>query len=155
MATILMGADPGLTGALAFYWPETNAIAVEDMPVVDGAVNGAALADIIRAMSPEGALVEQVASRPGQGVSSVFTFGRSYGTLIGVIQACGVPIEFATPGKWKKYYRLSADKEEARAKAIHLWPACNDFSKKKHAGRAEAALLARYYAENHWIRRVA
>ena len=155
MSVIVCGIDPGLSGAVAWYWPETGAVAVEDMPTVDGAVNGAALADMIRAMQPVGALIEQVASRPGQGVSSVFTFGRGYGTVIGVVQACGVPLEFATPGRWKKYYRLGPDKEEARAKAIHLWPSCKDFSRKRDHGRAESCLLARYYAENHWVRRAA
>jgi hypothetical protein len=153
--TIVLGIDPGQTGALAWYWPETGAIAVEDMPTVNGAIDGAQLASMVEAMRPVGALIEQVASRPGQGVASVFTFGRGYGTVIGVLQAHRIPLEFVTPGKWKKYFRLDAEKESARAKAINLWPDCKSFGRKKDHGRAEAALLARYYAENHWIRRVA
>jgi hypothetical protein len=151
--TIILGADPGITGSIAFFWPRTNAVVVEDMPTADGVVNGAALAAMIREMSPTAAIVEQVASRPGQGVASVFTFGRAYGTLLGVLQACSVPIEFAPPSRWKRYFRLGKEKEEARAKAITLWPDCKDFSQRKDHNRAEAALLARFYCENYWVRR--
>lgn len=145
---LVLGIDPGLKGALAWYFAEyPSRIAVEDMPVVAGTIDGATIARRIRAMGPSEAIIEQVASRPGQGVSSVFTLGRGYGTVLGVLQACNVPLYFVTPATWKRHFNLSKDKDESRAKAINLWPASEHFSRKKDDGRAEAALLARYHAE--------
>ena len=145
---LVLGIDPGQKGALAWYFANVpSRVAVEDMPVVAGQIDGAALARRIRMMEPSEAIIEQVASRPGQGVSSVFTFGKGYGTVIGVLQACGVPVHFVTPAKWKAHFGLSKDKDLSRAKAISLWPSCEGFERKKDDGRAEAALLARYHAE--------
>jgi crossover junction endodeoxyribonuclease RuvC len=145
---ILMAVDPGLGGALAFYFPDHDAIAVEDMPVADGNVDPAGLAALLDRWSPRLAAVERVASRPGQGVASSFKFGCGYGMVQGVIAACGIPLHLVSPSKWKKHFLLSSDKEEARARALRLWPARADlFRRKRDHGRAEAALLARYAAE--------
>jgi crossover junction endodeoxyribonuclease RuvC len=85
---------------------------------------------------------------PGQGVVSMFNFGRAYGDVRGVIGALNIPVHFATPPKWKKHFRLSSNKEEARALALRLFPACADhFTFKRHHGRAEAALIAKFGAE--------
>jgi crossover junction endodeoxyribonuclease RuvC len=143
-----MGGDPGLTGAISFYFPAENAISVEDMPVVAGDIDGASLAARIAQMKPAVAVIELVGSMPGQGISSTFKFGLGFGILRGVIAACGVPMHLVSPAKWKRSYGLDADKEKARAMALRLWPSRADlFSRKRDHGRAEAALLARYYAE--------
>ena len=143
----ICGVDPGLTGAIAFYFPEADAISVRDMPVVAGDVDAATLAAILRQMQPEIAVVEQVASRPKQGVASVFKFGSGYGMVQGVLAAIEIPRHLVTPQRWKKHHRLDAEKESARALALKLWPARSElFGLKKHAGRAEAALIARYGA---------
>ena len=66
----------------------------------------------------------------------------------GVIAASGVPLHLVSPAKWKRHFGLDADKEKARALALRLWPTRADlFGRKKDHGRAEAALLARYFAE--------
>ncbi|MFO1126474.1 MAG: hypothetical protein U1E25_15110 [Methylocystis sp.] len=145
----ILGVDPGLSGALAFYFSaHAELIACEDMPSVDGNIDAATLAARIRQMSPDFAIVERVAAMPKQGVASTFKFGASYGSIIGVIAALGIPYELVTPTRWKRHFRLGADKEEARALALRTWPARSElFERKKDHGRAEAALLARYGAE--------
>jgi crossover junction endodeoxyribonuclease RuvC len=147
--TCILGIDPGASGALAFYYLETrDRVAVEDMPLVDGGISSALLAQTIRKMGPRMAMIESVGARPGQGVSSMFAFGKSFGQALGVLGALEVPTHFITPAKWKKHFRLTSDKEEARYKAIQFFPACaGHFARKKDHGRAEAALIARYAAE--------
>jgi crossover junction endodeoxyribonuclease RuvC len=149
MTRCILGIDPGMSGALAFYFPgHPERIAVEDMPVVAGDVDAVTLAKRIAAMGPDLAFLERVNAMPGQGVSSTFKFGRSYGVALGVIGAAAIPLHLVTPGKWKGHMRLSSDKEQARAMALRLFPACSEhFKRKKDHGRAEAALIARYGAE--------
>ena len=145
---IILGVDPGASGAVAFYVPSENRIAVHDMPTVGKDVDGATLAALVSKWAPTHAVVEQVASRPGQGVSSVFRFGSGYGVVLGVLAARGVPVHLVTPNKWKKTLGLDSDKEKSRALALRNWPGRSDlFGLKKHDGRAEAALLAKYLAE--------
>jgi len=146
-ARLFMGADPGHSGAIAFYCPLTpDKVSAEDTPLVAGEVNTAELARIIKVYKPDFAIVERVASRPGQGVHSVFKFGMAYGQLLGVIVALGVPHQLVTPPTWKRHYKLiGMDKEASRARALELWPGRAElFKRKKDDGRAEAALLARY-----------
>jgi crossover junction endodeoxyribonuclease RuvC len=137
----ILGIDPGLGGALAFFFPATpDKIAAEDMPVAGGDVDGATLAQRIAQLRPSIALLERVASRPGQGVASTFKFGASYGIARGVVQAFGVPLYLVTPTKWKAHFSLTADKELSRALALRLWPSSAHFGRKRDHGRAEAAL---------------
>lgn len=144
----ILAVDPGLTGAIAFYCPTApGLITVEDMPVADKDIDPSALARRIRQLAPNVAIVERVSAMPGQGVSSMFRFGCGYGMVQGVIASIGIPIHLVTPAKWKKHFRLTAEKEVARAAAIRLWPTSDRFGRKKDVGRAEAALLARYAAE--------
>lgn len=143
--TCIMGLDPGASGAVAFYYPEKpQLISAYDVPLVDKSINAAALYDLIRQYGPDLAVVEIVHAMPKQGVSSSFNFGKSYGTALGVIGALKIPTCHVSPTRWKKYFGLSADKEEARALAISKWPAALHFRRKKDNGRAEAALLALY-----------
>jgi hypothetical protein len=110
-ASCIMGIDPGLSGAIAFYFPDApGRCAVEDMPVVDGQVDCATLAAHIRQMGSSFAVVEYVASRPGQGIASAFKFGASFGALRGVLAALEIRTVLVTPGAWKKHFRLDSDK---------------------------------------------
>ena len=86
-AICVLGVDPGLGGALAFYFPADNVVSAEDMPVVAGDIDAATLAARIAQMRPDLAIVEHVTSRPGQGVVSVFRFGCGFGTIRGVVAA--------------------------------------------------------------------
>lgn len=144
-----LGVDPGLTGAIAFYYSGyPDLIAVEDMPVIAGDVSAADLAARINMVRPDAAVIELVGARPGQGVSSMFKFGKSFGVVIGVCQALKIPTHFVAPQKWKKHFSLSADKDDSRRRATEYWPDRPElFAKKKHDGRAEAALIARYGSE--------
>lgn len=145
----ILGIDPGVSGALAFYCHDApHLVTAEDMPVVDGHVDASALTFRIEQLRPDFAMVELVSSMPKQGVASTFKFGRAFGTLLGVLAATRTPYRFAAPGYWKKHFRLPAEKEAARAMALRLWPErASSFSLKKHHGRAEAALIARFAAE--------
>ena len=145
----ILGIDPGISGAIAFYFPDhPERVAVEDMPVAAGDVDAVTLANRIRAMAPDVVFLERVGAMPGQGVSSMFKFGRAYGTAIGVIGAAAIPLYLVTPATWKKAFRLSPDKEMSRALALRMFPSVADsFKRKKDDGRAEAALIARYGAE--------
>jgi crossover junction endodeoxyribonuclease RuvC len=149
MTHCILGIDPGISGAIAFYFPDhPERVAVEDMPVAAGDVDAVSLAKRIKAMAPDVAFLERVNAMPGQGVSSTFKFGRSYGVAIGIIGAASIPLHLVSPAKWKGYLRLSADKEQSRALALRLFPACSEhFKRKKDHGRAEAALICRYGAE--------
>ncbi len=145
----ILGVDPGLTGAIAWYFPDnTDSVTVEDVPVVASEIDAATLTRRIQQLRPTMAIIELVAARPGQGVSSMFKFGKAYGTVIGVVAALGIPVHFVSPQRWKKHYRLDADKEKSRREALRLFPAAADrFARKKDDGRAEAALIARYGVE--------
>ena len=94
------------------------------------------------------AVIEQVASRPGQSSVATFRFGMGYGALIACVAANKTPMYFVTPSKWKKYFGLSSDKDTSRQLAIQRWPDHYEkFKLKKHDGRAEAALICLYGAE--------
>ena len=143
-----LGVDPGLGGAIAFYFPAQGVVSVDDMPVVAGDVDGATLAARIAQRRPDLAIVELVASRPGQGVASVFKFGSGFG--IGPRRHRGERRSAAPclAGKMEASLRARRRQGKSRALALRLWPARADlFGRKRDHGRAEAALLARYGAE--------
>lgn len=144
--TCILGVDPGASGALAFLFTDhPDHIAVDDMPLADNKVCAAQLADKLRIMNPDLACVEMVHAMPGQGVTSMFNFGVSFGVTKGVILALGIPLTFARPSVWKRHFSISAEKEEARELALRTWPSRSElFARKKDAGRAEAALIAKY-----------
>lgn len=142
----IMGVDPGVSGAIAFYWwSAPDRIAVEDVPTAGGEIDAATLAKRILIMAPCAAFVEKVHSMPKQGVASSFKFGAAYGTVLGTLAALEIPVHLVSPQLWKKHFRIPADKEKARGLALQLFPACSEhFKRKMDHGRAEAALLALY-----------
>jgi hypothetical protein len=147
--TCILGIDPGKSGAIAIIHTEQPyRVTVEDVPIVAGEINAHNLASYLKELGPHYAMIEQVASMPKQGVRSTFNFGVSYGMVRGIVAALDIPLTFVTPGKWKKHYSLSSDKEDARKRAIHLFPYdAEQFKRKKDHGRAEAALIALYCLE--------
>jgi crossover junction endodeoxyribonuclease RuvC len=140
-----LGVDPGITGGIAFLF--ANRVVAEDIPTAGGEVDVDTLVRRVREMQPALAIIERANAMPKQGVSSTFKYGVAYGSLRAVVALSNVPYRLVTPATWKKYFRLDADKEKSRALAIQLWPGCDYFALKKHHGRAEAALIARYGAE--------
>lgn len=146
---IFLGIDPGVSGALAFY--EDGALEVRDMPTLKlggkSRVDAYALAQILdaKAILPSLCIMEQVAARPGAGVSGMFNFGRSFGVVEGVVSAQFWPLEFVMPHVWKREMQCPKDKDGARARASQLLPThAHNWLLKKHDGRAEASLLALY-----------
>lgn len=156
--TTIIGLDPGVSGAVGVLTQSGQFVNVFDMPTVLAnkssnrqMVNAYELANLIReqmrsAPADVVAITENVNAMPDQGVSSVFTFGKSYGILLGVLAALGVSTHIVSPRKWKGFFALGAAKDQSRELAQRMWPAA-PLGLKKHHGRAEALLLCRYYAE--------
>ena len=142
--TIIAAIDPGKSGAVAFLIDGVPQI-VEDMPVAGGMVSPVLLRSMLTDMDPHHVVIEQVASRPGQGVSSVFDFGRSYGIALGVCAQW--PTTLVIPNTWKRHHRIPAksDKEASRALALRLYPHLSDrLARKSDDGRAEAMLIGQW-----------
>jgi hypothetical protein len=119
----VLGVDPGVSGAVAFYFVgHPHGVSVDDVPVAGGHVDPVALSALIRNFAPSFAMVEAVHSMPKQGVASSFNFGMAFGCVRGVIGALQVPLHLVTPGKWKKHFHLTSDKEQSRELAIRLFP---------------------------------
>lgn len=148
----LLGIDPGaISGAYAILDTDTGLAFVGDIPVIDKNVNCPELARIIDLHEPDRAIIERVGSMPGQGISSAFSFGRGVGRIEGVVAGM-MRIEFVTPQVWKKHFRLPGgpkNKEMSRARAIQLFPSVTGLARKMDSGRAEALLIAKWYAEKH------
>lgn len=150
-----IGIDPGKTGAIACVEGEELRW-VADMPLADGHVAPALLDQLylpdefgpweMHAGNP--VAIELVHAMPGEGGKFAFTFGRSYGVLLGYFAANHHRILHVPPTEWKKTFRLNGkDKDAARALAIELWPhMASYFARKKDQGRADAALIALYHA---------
>lgn len=148
---MIIGIDPGITGAVAILNDDGSLHDVFDMPVIQPGkrkrINSSGLARLIEENMSEFvtvAYIEQVGAMPGQGTASMFSFGHAAGVADGVLAALSIPIEYVTPQIWKKNYSLNGkDKEASRAKGIQLYPQAS-LARKKDVGRAEAILIARY-----------
>jgi len=167
-ADLILGVDPGYSGALAWYdcrnhrlvhvtpmplKPETGSAAElfgAAKPASGGGrsvVDGDELAREIRASGPLRAVVmEHVASSPKMGVTSAFRFGQGFGVLQGVLAALGHTPRLVYPNVWKTSLNLSSDKSKSTAAAITLFPEWSDTFRRgaKSADLAEAALIAYY-----------
>ena len=154
----IIGIDPGLSGAIAIL--EDNKVKeVFDMPVMsDGKknkrqLNSAQLVKILKDNIKDDAntvmVVEQVNAMPGQGVTSMFNFGQTFGAIKGICAALGLPIFFVRPSKWKKHFELiNSSKDSSRTKAIEMYPnLSNQLAKKKDVNKSDAILIARFFAE--------
>jgi len=151
-----IGIDPGVSGAIVVLYNGHPAESYR-MPVMKigstSRVNASALAAMIRPYSsslvPTEVYVEQVGAMPGQGVSSMFSFGHSCGVIAGVLGAFEMRVELVTPQAWKKRAGLiGSDKDASRSRAIQMWPEWRELDK-KGAGQAlaDAALIAYYGVE--------
>lgn len=148
MSAIIIGCDPGKTGALAAIDQDGNLHDTWDMPVVGKVVAAPLLADIFVPLQrvAEVCVIEDVHSSPQMGVTSAFSFGRALGALEGVALGANIPVRFVSPRRWKRALGLSPDKELSRRRAIELWPAQSAmFARKMDADRAEAALIAYWW----------
>lgn len=148
----VMAIDPGLTGAVAFYFPANpERVAVDDMPVVNGEVDPHALERRIKQLGPRVAIIERQGPQPRDGCRQAFGIGSAYATARTVAALCHLPVHLVTPSVWKRHHGILAaadPKEAGRALALRLFPAsAESFSRKKDHGRSDAALLARFAAD--------
>ena len=152
----ILGIDPGLSGAIAIL-EKKKVLNLFDMPVMTEGkknkkqLNSAQLVNIIRENSIVDeeivVVVEQVNAMPGQGVTSMFNFGQTFGAIKGVCAALNLPIFFVRPSKWKKYFELiNSSKDSSRTKVIEMYPSLSSqLAKKKDVNKSDAILIARYY----------
>tara|TARA_B100000886_G_scaffold339200_1_gene303943 strand:+ start:975 stop:1466 length:492 start_codon:yes stop_codon:yes gene_type:complete len=152
----ILGIDPGLSGAIAIL-ENKKVLSLFDMPVMaEGKknkkqLNSAHLANIIRDnitdSDEKAVVVEQVNAMPGQGVTSMFNFGQTFGAIKGICAALNLPIFFVRPSKWKKYFELiNSSKDSSRTKVIEMYPSLSSqLTKKKDVNKSDAILIARYY----------
>ena len=159
---LIIGIDPGISGSICFF-EDGKILDVLEMPTMtDGKknkkqVNGAQIYNEIssKIMGIEKqnlrVIIEQVSAMPGQGVTSMFNFGQSFGILKGICSAMQLPMYFARPAKWKKYFGLiKSEKDASRTKAIEMFPDfSSQLSKKKDSNKADAILIASFYYETY------
>jgi len=153
---IIFGIDPGVSGAISIL-ENKRVVEVFDMPtMIDGKknkkqINGAQVTNIIKEKLNQEketiVVVEHVNAMPGQGVTSMFNFGQSFGVIKGICSALGLPIYFVRPTKWKKHFNLiKTNKDASRTKVIEVYPEISSkLSRKKDSNRADAILIARYF----------
>ena len=159
---LIIGIDPGISGSICFL-EEGRILDVIDMPtMIEGKknkkqVNGSQIYNEFLKMINKAnnqnvrVVVEQVSAMPGQGVTSMFNFGQSFGVLKGICSAMQLPMYFIRPTKWKKYFNLiNSEKDASRTKAIEIFPYISSkLSKKKDANKADAILLASFFFETY------
>ena len=159
---LIIGIDPGISGSICFF-ENGKIIDVVEMPTMtDGKknkrqVNGSQVYnEILKRISKfekynVRVIIEQVSAMPGQGVTSMFNFGQSFGILKGICSAMQLPLYFVRPAKWKKYFGLiNSEKDASRTKAIEMFPYYSSYlSKKKDSNKADAILIASFYYETY------
>ncbi|MDC3059200.1 crossover junction endodeoxyribonuclease [Candidatus Pelagibacter sp.] len=158
---LVIGIDPGISGSICFF-EDGKILEVIEMPVMTEGkknkkqVNGAQIYNeflkrINRKDDEIRVVIEQVSAMPGQGVTSMFNFGQSFGILKGICSAMQLPVFFVRPAKWKKYFNLiNSQKDASRTRAIEIFPYfSSQLSKKKDSNKADAILIASFYYETH------
>ena len=159
---LIIGIDPGISGSI-FFFHEGKVIDVVEMPTMaEGKknkkqVNGSQIfneiSERIKKFDKKDikVIIEQVSAMPGQGVTSMFNFGQSFGILKGICSAMQLPMYFVRPAKWKKYFNLiNSEKDASRTKAIEIFPYFSgQLSRKKDSNKADAILIASFYYETY------
>ena len=160
---LIIGIDPGISGSICFF-KDGRILDVIEMPTMtDGKknkrqVNGSQIYNEISERVNKSdkqirVVIEQVSTMPGQGVTSMFNFGQSFGILKGICSAMQLPMFFVRPAKWKKYFNLiNSEKDASRTRAIEIFPYfSSQLSKKKDSNKADAILIASFYYETYQI----
>ena len=159
---LIIGIDPGISGSICFL-DNGKIVDVIEMPTMaEGKknkrqVNGSQIYNEISQRINKiqnqdiRIIIEQVSAMPGQGVTSMFNFGQSFGILKGICSAMQLPMYFVRPAKWKKYFGLlKSEKDASRTKAIEIFPYfSSQLSKKKDSNKADAILIASFYHETY------
>ena len=159
---LIIGIDPGITGSICFFEDGKITDVIEMPNMAEGKknkkqVNGAQIYHEIslriKNLKKEEikVVIEQVSAMPGQGVTSMFNFGQSFGILKGICSAMQLPMYFVRPTKWKKYFNLiNSEKDASRTKAIEVFPYfSSQLLRKKDSNKADAILIASFYYETY------
>ena len=161
---LIIGIDPGISGSICFM-EDGKILDVIEMPTMTEGkknkkqVNGSQIfneiskkINLIKKVDTR-VVIEQVSAMPGQGVTSMFNFGQSFGILKGICSAMQLPMYFVRPVKWKKYFNLiNSEKDASRTRAIEIFPYfSSQLSKKKDSNKADAILIASFYYETYKI----
>ena len=161
---LIIGIDPGISGSICFL-DNGKILDVIEMPIMtDGKknkkqINGSQVYNEITKRIKQfeknqiRVVIEHVSAMPGQGVTSMFNFGQSFGILKGICTAMQLPMYFVRPAKWKKYFNLlNSEKDASRARAIEIFPYfSSQLSRKKDSNKADAILIASFYHETYKI----
>ena len=161
---LIIGIDPGISGSICFL-DNGKILEVIEMPIMtDGKknkkqVNGSQVYNEVTKRIKEyeknqiRVVIEHVSAMPGQGVTSMFNFGQSFGILKGICTAMQLPMYFVRPAKWKKYFNLlNSEKDASRTRAIEIFPYfSSQLSRKKDSNKADAILIASFYHETYKI----
>ena len=161
---LIIGIDPGISGSICFF-KDGKIVDVVEMPTMTEGkknkkqVNGSQIfneiSEKIKKLDKKEikVVIEQVSAMPGQGVTSMFNFGQSFGILKGICSAMQLPMYFVRPTKWKKYFNLiNSEKDASRTRAIEIFPYFSgQLSRKKDSNKADAILIASFYYETYKI----
>jgi crossover junction endodeoxyribonuclease RuvC len=159
---LVIGIDPGISGSICFFQDGKINDVVEMPTMTEGKknkkqVNGSQIFNEISYRTKKidrkdiKVVIEQVSAMPGQGVTSMFNFGQSFGILKGICSAMQLPMYFVRPAKWKKYFNLiNSEKDASRTRAIEIFPYfSSQLSRKKDSNKADAILIASFYYETY------
>jgi len=155
---LIIGIDPGISGAICFFENGEVREVIEMPTMADGKknkrqINGSQtyneISKRIKNISKKDifVVIEQVSAMPGQGVTSMFNFGQSFGVIKGICSAMQLSTFFIRPAKWKKYFNLiKSEKDASRTKVIEIFPYISSYlSKKKDSNKADAILIASFF----------
>ena len=159
---LIISIDPGISGSICFFEDGKIVDVIEMQTMTEGKknkrqVNGSQIYNEISNKINKTdkkntrVIIEQVSAMPGQGVTSMFNFGQSFGILKGICSAMQLPMYFVRPAKWKKYFGLiNSEKDASRTRAIEMFPYfSSQLSKKKDSNKADAILIASFYHETY------
>ena len=159
---LIIGIDPGISGSICFFQDGEIKDVVEMPTMIEGKknkkqVNGSQIfneiSDKIKKIDKKNikVVIEHVTAMPGQGVTSMFNFGQSFGILKGICSAMQLSVYFVRPAKWKKYFNLiNSEKDASRTRAIEIFPYYSShLSRKKDSNKADAILIASFFFETY------
>ena len=161
---LIIGIDPGISGSICFFQDGIIKDVVEMPTMIEGKknkrqVNGSQIFNEISKKIKNidkrdiKVVIEHVTAMPGQGVTSMFNFGQSFGILKGICSAMQLSVYFVRPAKWKKYFNLiNSEKDASRTRAIEIFPYYSShLSKKKDSNKADAILIASFFYETYKV----
>ena len=159
---LIIGIDPGISGSMCFFHDGIIEDVVEMPTMAEGKKNKKQvnssqifneISERIKTIDKKNVkvVIEQVSAMPGQGVTSMFNFGQSFGVLKGICSAMSLPVYYVRPAKWKKYFNLiNSEKDASRTRAIEIFPYFSaQLSRKKDSNKADAILISSFFYETY------